>query len=60
MDKKRLKIMDKVLKQAGTTCVKTYHQDFLSVEPDNPSYSQIKYIIVDPSCSGSGTFTVLE
>ena len=38
--------------------MKSYHQDFLALDPDDPIYSEVKYIIVDPSCSGSGKFTI--
>lgn len=27
---------------------------FLDVDPQSPEYSQVEYILLDPSCSGSG------
>ena len=39
---------------AGATCVETANRDFLRVNPSDPKYASVEYIIVDPSCSGSG------
>jgi hypothetical protein len=30
------------------------HEDFLSVDPSQEEFADVKYILVDPSCSGSG------
>lgn len=31
------------------------HEDFLNLDPRHPSYSKVRAILLDPSCSGSGT-----
>ncbi|WAR13759.1 NSUN5-like protein, partial [Mya arenaria] len=36
------------------TCVTPVFKDFLSVDPTDSSYARVEYILVDPSCSGSG------
>ena len=48
--------MKKGLLKAGVTCVESCNQDILSVNPEDPKYSKVEYIIVDPSCSGSGIY----
>lgn len=31
------------------------HEDFLNISPEDPAYSKVQAILLDPSCSGSGT-----
>ena len=50
----RLSTMRALLKKTGADCVSTTHKDFLRVDPHDPKYKEVKYILVDPSCSGSG------
>lgn len=33
-----------------------YNNDFLKIDPVDETYSNVKVILADPSCSGSGTF----
>ena len=35
-------------------------RDFLKVDPLNRMYSKVQAILVDPSCSGSGTISLLH
>ncbi|CAN1217289.1 25S rRNA (cytosine-C(5))-methyltransferase NSUN5 [Linum perenne] len=35
--------------------IEVFHGDFLNLDPQDPSFSQIRAILLDPSCSGSGT-----
>jgi putative methyltransferase len=53
-DAKRLATMKTLLAKAGAQCVETSCFDFLRVDPHDPKYSAVEYILVDPSCSGSG------
>ncbi|XP_052760482.1 28S rRNA (cytosine-C(5))-methyltransferase-like [Mya arenaria] len=53
-DKKRVEILKKMVTTAGATCVTPVFKDFLSVDPTDSSYARVEYILVDPSCSGSG------
>ncbi|KAL2896899.1 hypothetical protein RDABS01_038683 [Bienertia sinuspersici] len=39
----------------GTTDVEVHHGDFLDINPNDPTYSKFRAILLDPSCSGSGT-----
>ena len=50
----RLSTMRALLKKSGVDCVSVTLQDFLRVSPYDPKYKDVKYMLVDPSCSGSG------
>ncbi|KAL6119939.1 nsun5 [Pungitius sinensis] len=54
LDPKRLATMSTLLLRAGVTCQQLAHQDFLKVDPDSPQFKDVEYILLDPSCSGSG------
>lgn len=54
LDAKRLSTMSTLLLRAGVTCQQLANQDFLKVDPESPHYKDVEYILLDPSCSGSG------
>ncbi|NXA19703.1 NSUN5 methyltransferase, partial [Ibidorhyncha struthersii] len=54
VDTKRLATMNTMLMRAGVTGFQLAQQDFLTVDPGDPQYSKVTYILLDPSCSGSG------
>ncbi|XP_074536756.1 28S rRNA (cytosine-C(5))-methyltransferase [Halichoeres trimaculatus] len=54
LDAKRLATMSTLLLRAGVTCQKLDHQDFLKVDPNSSQFKDVEYILLDPSCSGSG------
>ncbi|ORD98335.1 NSUN5 [Hepatospora eriocheir] len=47
----RYKTLKSMIKEFGTKNVETIHKDFLKIEP---SSIKADYILLDPSCSGSG------
>ncbi|XP_067658638.1 28S rRNA (cytosine-C(5))-methyltransferase-like [Haliotis asinina] len=53
-DRRRLKTMSHLLEVAGVTNTEQTCQDFLSVDPLEEKYAAVEYMLVDPSCSGSG------
>ncbi|KAL0394200.1 UNVERIFIED_CONTAM: 25S rRNA (cytosine-C(5))-methyltransferase NSUN5 [Sesamum latifolium] len=55
LNKERVKRLKDNVKLAGATNVKVMHEDFLNLDPRDPSYSKVRAILLDPSCSGSGT-----
>ncbi|XP_060029452.1 28S rRNA (cytosine-C(5))-methyltransferase isoform X2 [Erinaceus europaeus] len=54
LDAKRLASMATLLVRAGVSCCELAQRDFLEVSPLDPKYHQVQYILLDPSCSGSG------
>ncbi|XP_056455746.1 probable 28S rRNA (cytosine-C(5))-methyltransferase [Gadus chalcogrammus] len=54
LDAKRLSTMSTLLLRAGVRCHQLAHQDFLKVDPSDPQYKDVEYVLLDPSCSGSG------
>ncbi|NXC16092.1 NSUN5 methyltransferase, partial [Corythaeola cristata] len=54
VDTKRLATMNTMLMRAGVSSFQLAQQDFLTVDPGDPKYSRVTYILLDPSCSGSG------
>lgn len=61
-DSNRFKTLNKMIEKAGCKNIKTFHQDFLETEPNNPKSElfPVEYILVDPSCSGSGIINRIE
>lgn len=54
LDAKRLATMSTLLLRTGISCQRLANQDFLKVDPASPQYKDVEYILLDPSCSGSG------
>ncbi|XP_028937515.1 28S rRNA (cytosine-C(5))-methyltransferase [Ornithorhynchus anatinus] len=54
LDAGRLASMATLLTRAGVSCCELANEDFLSVPPTDPRYGRVQYILLDPSCSGSG------
>lgn len=54
LDAKRLASMATLLARAGVSCCELAEEDFLAVSPSDTRYAQVQYILLDPSCSGSG------
>ena len=42
-------------KKTGARIISSKCQDFLDTKPDSPELSGVQAILLDPSCSGSGT-----
>ena len=49
---KRCKTLHKMLEQYNCSFVKVLNQDFTEINP--LEHGDVEYILVDPSCSGSG------
>lgn len=54
LDAKRLASMATLLARAGVSCCMLAEHDFLAVSPADQRYARVQYILLDPSCSGSG------
>lgn len=55
LNEERLKRLKETIRLSGASNIKVLHGDFLELKPEDPSYSKIRAILLDPSCSGSGT-----
>lgn len=51
-DLKRINILNKFIETSGASCVQTINQDVLTVT--STQCPNVEYILVDPSCTGSG------
>jgi len=52
ISKERIEVMKTLLQEAGVQNSQIIHKDFLKVKPEE--FNEVKYMLVDPSCSGSG------
>lgn len=59
-DRKRCKLMNERMIDFNAKCVQTINCSFLDIDPHDSTsmMSQARYILLDPSCSGSGTINV--
>ncbi|XP_057985813.1 25S rRNA (cytosine-C(5))-methyltransferase NSUN5 isoform X2 [Hevea brasiliensis] len=55
LNKDRIKRLEDTVRLSGATNIEVLHGDFLNLNPKDPSFSKIRAILLDPSCSGSGT-----
>ncbi|XP_027354300.1 probable 28S rRNA (cytosine-C(5))-methyltransferase isoform X1 [Abrus precatorius] len=55
LQKERIKRLKDTIKLSGASNIHVLNEDFLNINPKDSSYSKVKAILLDPSCSGSGT-----
>lgn len=55
LDEKRVERLKYTVSLSGASNVKVLHEDFTNLNLDAPYLSKIQAILLDPSCSGSGT-----
>lgn len=60
INSRRASTMETLLLKAGVLCCHTKVQDFLQVNPACQDYKNVQYILLDPSCSGSGIVSRLD
>ncbi|XP_078432148.1 S-adenosyl-L-methionine-dependent methyltransferases superfamily protein [Wolffia australiana] len=53
----RIRSLESTVSRSGATNIHIVHSDFLKINPLDPLYSEVRAILLDPSCSGSGTST---
>ncbi len=65
-DQRRFETLKKLTSRAlggvkpAASALTCEHADFLSVDPLDPKYAHVEYVLCDPSCSGSGMPMSLE
>ncbi|XP_024953090.1 25S rRNA (cytosine-C(5))-methyltransferase NSUN5 isoform X2 [Citrus sinensis] len=55
LNKERVRRLKDTIKLSGAANIEVLHGDFLNLDPKDPAYSEVRAILLDPSCSGSGT-----
>ncbi|XP_065849489.1 25S rRNA (cytosine-C(5))-methyltransferase NSUN5-like [Euphorbia lathyris] len=55
LNKERIKRLEETIRLSGAANIDVLHGDFLKLNPQDPSLSKVRAILLDPSCSGSGT-----
>jgi len=59
-DSTRFHALIKLAKRHAIKNMKALNMSFLDIDPNNPKFKDIEYILVDPSCSGSGLVNRLD
>lgn len=57
LNKDRAKTLQHTVRRSGANNVETVNGDFLDIDSNDPSYAEVRAILLDPSCSGSGIST---
>ncbi|KAJ1678972.1 hypothetical protein EV182_002986, partial [Spiromyces aspiralis] len=60
MDPRRLELLKSLTTKAGCKTIVPSCQSFLEVNPGDPQYRDVEYLLLDPSCSGSGIINRLD
>ncbi|XP_068657758.1 25S rRNA (cytosine-C(5))-methyltransferase NSUN5 isoform X2 [Aristolochia californica] len=55
LNEERVKRLEDTVRRSGASNIKVIHGDFLGINTEDPMYSKVRAILLDPSCSGSGT-----
>ncbi|PQM37788.1 putative 28S rRNA (cytosine-C(5))-methyltransferase [Prunus yedoensis var. nudiflora] len=58
LNEQRVKRLKETIRLSGASNIKVVHGDFLDLNPEDLPYSKVRAILLDPSCSGSGTASV--
>ncbi|XP_077247842.1 S-adenosyl-L-methionine-dependent methyltransferases superfamily protein isoform X2 [Tasmannia lanceolata] len=54
LNNERVRHLEDTIKRSGASNISVLHGDFLNINTNDPSYSKVRAILLDPSCSGSG------
>ncbi|OQU84637.1 hypothetical protein SORBI_3004G092600 [Sorghum bicolor] len=57
LNKERAKTLQHTVRRSGANNIQIVNGDFLEVDRNDPSYAEVRAILLDPSCSGSGIST---
>ncbi|KAJ2455711.1 hypothetical protein EV183_000558 [Coemansia sp. RSA 2336] len=59
-DRRRLSTLVSLTDKAKCKIIEAKCADFLEVDPQDPAYADVEYMLLDPSCSGSGIVNRLD
>ncbi|CAN6230862.1 unnamed protein product [Urochloa humidicola] len=54
LNKERAKTLQHTVRRSGANNIQIVNGDFLDIDGNDPSYAEVRAILLDPSCSGSG------
>ncbi|RLN07820.1 putative 28S rRNA (cytosine-C(5))-methyltransferase [Panicum miliaceum] len=57
LNKERANTLQHTISRSGANNIQTVNGDFLGIDSNDPSYAEVRAILLDPSCSGSGIST---
>ncbi|KAI7891508.1 S-adenosyl-L-methionine-dependent methyltransferase [Mucor mucedo] len=60
LDSRRLDLLKRLTNKAGCKNINPIHGSFLETDPNDAQYAQVEYLLLDPSCSGSGIISRLD
>ncbi|KAI3650876.1 hypothetical protein MP228_004357 [Amoeboaphelidium protococcarum] len=60
IDRVRLNTLEMQMRKYGCLNVSAQCQSFLDIDPHSEPYNQVRFIVLDPSCSGSGIVNRLD
>ncbi|SAM07472.1 hypothetical protein [Absidia glauca] len=60
LDQRRLQTLKKLTTKAGCRNIEPIHGSFLETDPMDSMYAKVEYLLLDPSCSGSGIVSRLD
>ncbi|CAO3617162.1 unnamed protein product [Cunninghamella blakesleeana] len=60
LDQRRLQTLKRLTTKAGCRNIEVIHGSFLETNPLDPMFSKVEYLLLDPSCSGSGIVSRLD
>lgn len=60
MDKKRLNLLKRLTNLSKCKNISAACQNFLEVDPNSAPFNEVEYILLDPSCSGSGIISRMD
>ncbi|KAL0086074.1 S-adenosyl-L-methionine-dependent methyltransferase [Phycomyces blakesleeanus] len=60
LDSRRLDLLKRLTTKAGCKNITPVHGSFLETDPKDPKFANVEYLLLDPSCSGSGIISRLD
>ncbi|KAI8638121.1 S-adenosyl-L-methionine-dependent methyltransferase [Parasitella parasitica] len=60
LDSRRLELLKKLTNKAGCKNITPVHGSFLETNPKDVQFANVEYLLLDPSCSGSGIINRLD
>ncbi|GAA5809103.1 hypothetical protein MFLAVUS_002507 [Mucor flavus] len=60
LDSRRLDLLKKLTYKAGCKNINPVHGSFLETDPNDTQFAEVEYLLLDPSCSGSGIISRLD